>query len=274
MDELYSIGETAKLNNVSIKSLQHYDEIGLLKPRHIDPETGYRYYAYSQFSFIDKIKRYKNIGMSLRELRSLFEDQDLEQLARFLEEQKRRLDEEEHLLREKRQDVEWLSEFLEYSKSLRVQGDLTVRTIPATHMIRVPCQGDDSMYAMDMELRRIVMSPEFRDCQILNPYGYILDFDHLMENNMYPTASTVCVRELPEAASPYLFTAPAGRYLCCKAHILSDHWDVEPLIECCGEHGLRPGLTLAFEYLASLYDPRNSPYELRLLLAEGTGGEA
>ena len=42
MEELYSIGETAKLNHVSVKSLRHYDEIGLLKPRHIDPDTGYR----------------------------------------------------------------------------------------------------------------------------------------------------------------------------------------------------------------------------------------
>lgn len=100
MEELYSIGETAKLNDVSIKSLRHYDEIGLLKPRYIDPETGYRYYCYSQFSFIDKIKRYKNIGMSLKELRDLFQSQDLSRLAAFLEEQKQMLDEEERLLQE------------------------------------------------------------------------------------------------------------------------------------------------------------------------------
>ena len=81
MEELYSIGETAKLNHVSVKSLRHYDEIGLLKPRHIDPDTGYRYYSYNQFSFIDKIKRYKNIGMTLMELKDLFQGQDLEQLA-------------------------------------------------------------------------------------------------------------------------------------------------------------------------------------------------
>lgn len=114
MEELYSIGETAKLNHVSVKSLRHYDEIGLLKPRHVDPDTGYRYYLYSQFSFIDKIKRYKNIGMSLMELKDLFQGQDLDRLASFLEEQKRKLDEEEQLLREKRQDVAWLAEFFEY----------------------------------------------------------------------------------------------------------------------------------------------------------------
>ena len=198
MEELYSIGETAKLNDVSIKSLRHYDEIGLLKPRYIDPETGYRYYCYSQFSFIDKIKRYKNIGMSLKELRDLFQSQDLSRLAAFLEEQKQMLDEEERLLQEKRQDVQWLADFFAYSKGLAVENDISIKEFPAMTMICVPCQGDDSMYAMDMELRRITVSPEFRSCQILNPYGYILDFDHLLKNEMYPSASTVCVRDAPD----------------------------------------------------------------------------
>lgn len=268
MDGLYSIGETAKLNDVSIKSLRHYDEIGLLKPRHIDPETGYRYYVYSQFSFIDKIKRFKNIGMSLKELKELFQGKDLNLLGAFLEDQKQKLDAEERLLQEKRQDVAWLADFLEYSKSLDVQNDITIRDLPEMRMIRVPCQGDDSMYAMDMELRRVSVSPEFHACQILNPYGYILDFDQLMQNRMYPTASTVCIRECPETESSYLFTAPAGRYLCCKARILSDDWNVEPLVAYCKEHHLRPKLVLACEYLSSLYDPQNSPYELRLLLPD------
>ncbi|WP_300273025.1 helix-turn-helix domain-containing protein [uncultured Oscillibacter sp.] len=267
MEELYSIGETAKLNDVSIKSLRHYDEIGLLKPRYIDPETGYRYYCYSQFSFIDKIKRYKNIGMSLKELRDLFQSQDLSRLAAFLEEQKQMLDEEERLLQEKRQDVQWLADFFAYSKGLAVENDISIKEFPAMTMICVPCQGDDSMYAMDMELRRITVSPEFRSCQILNPYGYILDFDHLLKNEMYPSASTVCVRDAPDD-SPYIFTAPAGRYLCCKARILSNHWNVDPLIAYCREHQFRPSLVLACEYLSSLYDPRNSPYELRLLLSD------
>ena len=267
MDDLYSIGETAKLNDVSIKSLRHYDEIGLLKPRYIDPETGYRYYVYSQFSFIDKIKRFKSVGMSLRELKELFQGKDLNRLAGFLAAEKQKLDEEERLLREKRQDVDWLCEFMEYSRSLEVDDGLEIRQLPQMHMIRVPCQGDDSMYAMDLELRRISVSEPLRSCQILNPYGYILDFDRLMENCMYPTASTVCVRERPPADSPYLFTAPAGRYLCCRAKILSEDWSVEPLIRYCTDHGLRPTLVLACEYLASLYDPRNSPYEL--LLPEG-----
>lgn len=89
----------------------------------------------------------------------------------------------------------------------------------------------------------------------------------IFENEMYPSASTVCVRDAPDD-SPYIFTAPAGRYLCCKARILSNHWNVDPLIAYCREHQFRPSLVLACEYLSSLYDPRNSPYELRLLLSD------
>lgn len=60
--------------------------------------------------------------MSLKELKELFQGKDLNRLAEFLEAEKKKLDEEERLLREKRQDVDWLSEFMEYSRSLEVDG--------------------------------------------------------------------------------------------------------------------------------------------------------
>lgn len=45
---LISIGKMAKMNRISIPTLRLYDERGLLKPRYIDPETGYRYYDINQ----------------------------------------------------------------------------------------------------------------------------------------------------------------------------------------------------------------------------------
>jgi len=37
------IGEFSKLSRISIRMLRHYDEMGLLKPIHIGPDSGYRY---------------------------------------------------------------------------------------------------------------------------------------------------------------------------------------------------------------------------------------
>ncbi|MGW0589134.1 MerR family transcriptional regulator [Streptosporangium sp. NPDC002607] len=49
MNEGYlPIGRFARLCRLSVKQLRHYDELGLLTPDHVDPDTGYRYYRPDQ----------------------------------------------------------------------------------------------------------------------------------------------------------------------------------------------------------------------------------
>ena len=95
---MYTIGETSSLNQISIKALRHYDKIGLLKPAYIDDQNGYRYYTYEQFSYIDKIKRYKNLGMSLSEIKDFFETQSNQVIEDFLEQQKEIVEKNERKL--------------------------------------------------------------------------------------------------------------------------------------------------------------------------------
>ena len=45
---MFSIGEFARLGGVSVRTLRHYDEIGLLRPAMVDQDTGYRGYAADQ----------------------------------------------------------------------------------------------------------------------------------------------------------------------------------------------------------------------------------
>ena len=47
---LIPIGKMAKANNISIATLRLYDEMGLIKPSFIDPQTNYRYYDVNQTS--------------------------------------------------------------------------------------------------------------------------------------------------------------------------------------------------------------------------------
>ena len=39
-----SIGEMAKMNHITVTTLRLYDELDLLKPVYVNPETNYRYY--------------------------------------------------------------------------------------------------------------------------------------------------------------------------------------------------------------------------------------
>ena len=70
---MYQIGVFSKICHVSVKTLRHYDKIGLLKPVKVDRFTGYRYYNQTQLERMLLIQRLKRYGFSLEEARTLLD---------------------------------------------------------------------------------------------------------------------------------------------------------------------------------------------------------
>jgi DNA-binding transcriptional MerR regulator len=71
---MFKIGDFSKLTRVSAKMLRHYDELGLLKPAHIDPTNGYRYYSASQLPRLNRLIALKDLGFSLEQIGALLDD--------------------------------------------------------------------------------------------------------------------------------------------------------------------------------------------------------
>lgn len=67
-DILFKISVFSRLSKVSLKTLRYYDQIGLLKPRKVDHETGYRYYSADQLLEINRIFIYKELGFTLPQI--------------------------------------------------------------------------------------------------------------------------------------------------------------------------------------------------------------
>ena len=92
------IGEFAKRSGVTVKTLLHYDKIGLLKPSN-KTESGYRLYCEDDFLKLQQITTLKFIGLSLNEIKNiLFESgENLENMIgiqkKALEEKKKHIDE-------------------------------------------------------------------------------------------------------------------------------------------------------------------------------------
>ena len=59
---MFGIGEFARLGTVSVRTLRHYEEIGLLCPARVDPETGYRCYSPAQLEQLNRIIALKELG--------------------------------------------------------------------------------------------------------------------------------------------------------------------------------------------------------------------
>lgn len=65
---MLKIGLFSKLSRVSIRMLRYYDEIGLLHPAYIDPESDYRYYREDQLPQIGWITALRDMGFSLADV--------------------------------------------------------------------------------------------------------------------------------------------------------------------------------------------------------------
>ena len=78
---MFKIGEFSRFTRVSVKTLRHYDEIGLLRPRVVDRCTKYRYYSADQVPRLNQILALRELGFSLEQIGQLLEAElSLEQL--------------------------------------------------------------------------------------------------------------------------------------------------------------------------------------------------
>ncbi|WP_234121821.1 MerR family transcriptional regulator [Clostridium hydrogenum] len=64
----------SKINRITTKTLRHYDEIGLLKPEHVDKFTGYRYYTTRQLPRLHEILALKQMGLSLQNIKEIMDN--------------------------------------------------------------------------------------------------------------------------------------------------------------------------------------------------------
>jgi DNA-binding transcriptional MerR regulator len=68
------IGEFSQLMQVTVKTLRHYEQKGLLLPDEVDEWTGYRYYSIDQMQKLQDIRDLQRLGFSLDEIKELYEE--------------------------------------------------------------------------------------------------------------------------------------------------------------------------------------------------------
>ena len=103
------IGEFSKMMQVTVKTLRHYEQKGLLIPDEVDEWTGYRYYSITQMQRLNTIRGLQRQGFTLEEIKELLEDgaqmPSVDQLTRKIEETEQQL----QLLMERRnQLLKWM----------------------------------------------------------------------------------------------------------------------------------------------------------------------
>lgn len=76
------ISQVAKLTGVSIRTLQYYDEIGLLKPSKLTP-AGYRIYDDDALQTLQQILFFKELGFPLKKIKEILEKPNFDRITAF-----------------------------------------------------------------------------------------------------------------------------------------------------------------------------------------------
>ena len=151
---MLKIGEFSKLSLTTVKALRFYEKEGLLIPAYVDEWTGYRFYETAQLDTAAKIKSYRQLGLSIEEIRSIFSGEDAGRI----------LSEKAESLRKRKADTERqlsIIEFILEGKEMKYQ--VTVKEIP--EMIIYSSETVLAKYADAMQWIPSVGA----ECQELNP---------------------------------------------------------------------------------------------------------
>jgi DNA-binding transcriptional MerR regulator len=76
----FTVSEVARLSGVSVRTLHHYDEVGLLKPAHVGA-NGYRYYGHDELLRLQQILFHRELGFALEEIGKVLDAPDFDRAA-------------------------------------------------------------------------------------------------------------------------------------------------------------------------------------------------
>jgi len=275
MEELVSIGKTAEIMGVSVQTLRYYSSIGLIVPAYVDPESNYRYYSVDQFHLIDRIKYLQKLDVSLNEIRTILEQDNIPFLLQTLKEHKEKCLGEINRLEDLVKDIDWYSSYFTYANDEQLDGRCYSLHSDKRYIFAVKCLEGESRSSFHVRLHKA--KSKLKSVPLKRQFSYILDYHEFMNGNLKPSylglllknAPTMKEREIVSNSfgDGEIIEVPNGNYFCFKARILSNTWDTSfAKLFFAGKP--QPSFVLANEYENSLHDYSQCIYEVQIHIPE------
>jgi DNA-binding transcriptional MerR regulator len=122
-----TIGEFSRYCGVTVKTLRHYERMGLLVPNEVDEWTRYRYYDVAQMQQLNGILRLKEMGFSLEEVRELLDEGTHKPSVKQLEEKIKQV---EQLLKNLQDRLVLLRRMADSQAKIDTAGRIFVQRLP------------------------------------------------------------------------------------------------------------------------------------------------
>ena len=211
---LFSIGKLSKLTGVHIQSLRYYETLGILRPAYVDPDSGYRYYTFSQTRIVEAIQYCVELDIPLRSFRSFLSETDgqidysglLEYGSKLAHEKIRHVHERLAFLENMQRDIR-------HAEKCRAQR-LTQAVFPERLCWAIPYEGTQSDPSFHTAIYRLISEVEGHGLHAGFNNGQLLRYtEHGARSYLF-----IDLRETVDgdalARYPRIMRIPGGEYLC------------------------------------------------------------
>lgn len=213
-----TIGQMAKLNNVTEQTLRLYDKMGLLVPVSRDDENGYRFYDIKQSAQLDMIQYMKSLGMQLKDIKEQLDNLYIPNIKNILRQKQRQIEEETEKLKYQKRAVERTIESLERYESAPKDGTILLEYIGSRTMYYIDSKVNIYDYDIDTyekilrEFKESLIAVHLPQIYFCNA-GTILRQENLIQSRFISTEVFVFV-DHDVLADELTSKIPANNYLC------------------------------------------------------------
>ena len=251
---LLNIGRMAQINQVTVPTLRLYDRLGLLKPRWIDRDTGYRYYDVNQNARLDMIAYMKELGMSLREIGEALQAEDLALIEEILAQKNEQIHQQMRALRLRHNAVERAIASIERYRKSPATGTIALEYIDRRYVWGISCQQnfyEQDITAYEQALTQLRKALFQRNCPHVHSYntGTSITRDNFAIGRFVPDRVFIFADRYTQEYGLDVSVVDSGMYAC----IYLDRYDDEvpcarKLLAFCRDNGYE----IAGDYLCEV----------------------
>ncbi len=156
----FSIGKLSKLSGVHIQSLRYYQQLGILQPARIDPDTQYRYYTFAQLRIVEAIQYCVELDLPLSHFKDfIINDGRQINFSRLLQLGQETAHEKIRRINERLDFMQGMQDEIEYARRCLEQGQLDEQ-LPAKTVWCTPYQGRQAGSAFHSAVYRMISDME------------------------------------------------------------------------------------------------------------------
>ena len=257
----FTIGEVSEIKGITKKALRFYEKIGLLKPHHINPENGYRFYSWEQFVAMDIIRAMRALDISPRVIKAVMEKRNTGHLLEFRDLEKanaaRRVDELKKIM----ETIDGVRESIRSSQSSLSHRGVYRRTIAERVVVTLPFEGIVDARDAAVAYARFDGIIEKRGLVNVHETGVLFED---RGKGFVPARIFNAVRVQEGSDTSSTSVLPAGEYACIWYTEKKAVEGGAKISRYCVKNGLTPALVLQADLLNDIFSADSPAVELQL----------